>query len=124
MKKSKNFLKLDEKPNGEVFLNKIAIKATRDNRISINKEEFDIKPNVQAHFTDTKLTTKSMHNKDNLTVFSNLTNVGFYDIIPKKSLKSARLRDTTRDLPKALAKMRYPLLTPFENIKNISDNLQ
>ena len=55
MKKSKKIFKLEEKDNGNVFWNKIRIKALGENRISIKDEEYDIKPNIQAYFTNTKL---------------------------------------------------------------------
>ena len=55
MKESKNFFKLEEKVNGKIFWNKIRIKPLGDNRISIKDEEYDIKPNIQAYFTNTKL---------------------------------------------------------------------
>ena len=43
-----NFFILLEKDNGDVFWNKILIKPLRENRIIINDEEYDIKPNIQA----------------------------------------------------------------------------
>ena len=84
MKKSKKFFKLEEKDNGYVFWNKICIKPTRDNRISINDDEFDTKSNFQAYFTNTKLTAKNMDDEVKITIFNILTKVGVYDIIPKK----------------------------------------
>ena len=39
MKGSKNFFKLEEKANGQVFWNKIPIKAIGENRISIKDQE-------------------------------------------------------------------------------------
>ena len=46
MKKSKNFFKL-EQDGDKVFWNKTPIKALGENRISINNQEYDIKPNIQ-----------------------------------------------------------------------------
>ena len=57
MKGNKNFFKLLEQ-DGEVFWNKIPNKALGKNRISIKDQEYDIKPNIQNYFTNTKLTTK------------------------------------------------------------------
>ena len=67
MKRNKNFFKLVE-DNGLVFLNKITIKALGENRISIKDQEYDIKPNNQAYFTNTKQTTKNMNDEDKSTV--------------------------------------------------------
>ena len=57
MKKIKNFLKLEQDGN-EKFWNKIPINALGDNRISKKDQGYDIKPNIQAYFTNTKQTTK------------------------------------------------------------------
>ena len=46
MKKSKNFFKVQEKENGNVFWNKKRIKPTRDKRIGNKDEEYDIKHNI------------------------------------------------------------------------------
>ena len=46
MKKSKNFFKLQENPDGKIFWNKIPIIPQRENRVSIKGKEFDIKPNI------------------------------------------------------------------------------
>ena len=53
-----------------------------------------------------------------LTVFYILENVGFYDNILKKGLKTARMRDA---LYKTIAKIRNLFLPVFENV---SDGLQ
>ena len=47
-----------------------------------------------------------MDNEDKQTVINILTNVGFYDNISKKGLKSTRMRDAIRDLPKAIAEIQ------------------
>ena len=48
MKGSRNFFKLVEKADGQVFWNKIPIKALGENRISLKNQEYDIKPNIQT----------------------------------------------------------------------------
>ena len=93
MKKSKNFFKLQENPDGKIFWNKTHIIPQGENKISIKGEEFVIKPNIQNYFTNTKLTTKRMDNEDKFIIFNILKNVGFYDNIPKIGLKSARMQD-------------------------------
>ena len=124
MKRSKNFLKLGEKDNGDVFWNIILIRPLGDKRIGINDELYDITSNIQACFINTKLTTKSMDNEDKLTVFNILENVGPFDRMPKIGLKSARMRDASYNLPKAVAKIRNLSLPAIENIEVVSDNLQ
>ena len=53
MKGSKKFFKLVEQDNGQIFWNKIPIKALGENRISIKNQEYDIKPNFQTYCTNT-----------------------------------------------------------------------
>ena len=65
MKRSKIFFKSVEKGNGDAFWNKILIKPLGENRISIIDEEYEINPNIQAFFTNTKLTTKHMNDEVN-----------------------------------------------------------
>ena len=56
MKTSDNFFKLEQDGN-KVFWNKIPIEAFGENRLSIKDREYDINPNIQKYFTNTKLTT-------------------------------------------------------------------
>ena len=60
------------------------IKPLRKIRISIKDEEYDINPNIQAYFTNTKLTSKPTENEDKLTVFNVLEKIGFYSITHNK----------------------------------------
>ena len=78
MKTSKIFFKLEQTDKDKLFWNKIPIKALGENRISINDQEFDIKPNNQSYFNNTKLTTKNMDDEDKSTVYDILKNVGFF----------------------------------------------
>ena len=78
MKGSKNFFKLVEDDDGKVFWNKIPINALGENRISIKKQEYDIKPNIQKYFTNTNLTTKNMDDEDKFTIYDILKNTGFF----------------------------------------------
>ena len=120
MKTCKNFFKLEQDGN-EVFWNKTPINALGENRISINDREFDIKPNIQAYFTDTKQTTKNTDNEDKLTVYDIQKNTGFYSMKHTKVLKSARMIDALYNLPKEINKIRNP---PLPAIENETDNLQ
>ena len=70
MKKSKIFFKLGQTDKDKTFWNKRPIKAIGENRIGINDQEYDIKPNNQEHFTNTKLTTENMVDKDKSTVYN------------------------------------------------------
>ena len=120
MKRSKNFFKLEQNGN-EVFWNKIPVKALGESRISIKGKEFDIKPNIQNYFTNTKLTNKNMDNDDKLTVYDIIKNTGSYSMIHTKGLKSARKQDVFYNLPREIDKFRNPPLTAIENE---SDNLE
>ena len=120
MKKSKNFFKLEQVGN-EVFWNKIPIKALGGNRISIKDQEYDIKPNIQEYFTNTKLTTKNMNDEDKSIINDILKNTGFYSMRRKKGKQSARTIDARNNLPRGIAKIRNP---PLPAIENESDNLQ
>ena len=82
MKTSKNFFKLAE-DGGKVYWNEVLINPLGDNRISIKDREYDISPDIQAYFTNTKLTTKFLDKFEKETVFDILQNVGFHDNIPK-----------------------------------------
>ena len=83
MKKSKNLFKLVDKENGEVFWNGVFVEPLGKNRVSIKVEEYDINPNIQAYFTNTRLTTKRMDDENKLTIFNMFKKVGFYDKKPK-----------------------------------------
>ena len=100
MKKSKNFSKLQENPDGKIFWKKFSIIPRRENRVSIKGDEFDIKPKIRNYFTNTRLTTKRMDNEDKLIIFNILKNVGFSDNIPKIGKKSATMQDALHNLPK------------------------
>ena len=103
------------------FWNKVPIKALEENRISIKGQEYDIKPNIQTYFTNTKLTTKIMDDEDKSTVYDILKNTGFYSMKHTKGLSSGRMKDALYNLSKEIAKTRNPPLTATENE---SDNLQ
>ena len=105
----------------EVFWNKIPIIPKGENRVSIKDEEFNIKPNIQEYFTNTTLTTKNMNNEDKSTVYDILKILGFYSTMHTKGLNSARMQDALYDLPREIAKIRNPPITPIENE---SDNLE
>ena len=124
MKKSKIFFKVEEKDNGRVFWNEILFKAKKENRIRIKDEEHDINPNIQAYFTNTKLSTKHMDDENKSTVNDIIKNTGFYSMKDTKGLDSARMRDALYNLPKAIAEIRNPLLPAIENIEDVSDNLE
>ena len=120
MKKSKNFVKLTEDHEG-VYWNEVLIKPLGDNRISIKDRECDIFPDIQAYFTNTKLTTKFLDIFEKEIVFDILQNVGFYDNIPKIGFKAARIKDAFYDLPTEIDKIRNPPLPTIENVEDSSD---
>ena len=120
MKTSKNFFKLPE-DGGKVHWNEVFNNPLGDNRISIDDRDYDISPDIQLYFTNTKLTIKFLDNFEKETVFDILQNVGFYDNKPKIRFKAARKKDTLYDLPKQLAKVRNPSLPTIENVEDWSD---
>ena len=65
-----------------------------------------------------------MDDENKLTVISILENVGFYVIIAKKGLKSARMEDALYILPKAKNRIQNLTLPSIENIEVVSDSLQ
>ena len=120
MKRSKNFFKLTE-DSGKVYWNGEYIEPLGDNRIRIKNREYDISPDLQTYFTNTKLTTQFLDNFEKETAFETLKDVGFYDNIPKKGFKAARMKDALYNLPTEIDKVRNP---PVPAIENESDNLQ
>ena len=118
MKKSKFFFKLVQ-DGKDVFWNKTPIIPQGENGVSIKGIEFDIKPNIQNYFTNTKLTTKNMNDEDKLTVYNILKNIGFYSMRHTKGLKSARFQDAMYNLPNEIDKIRDPPLPAIENENNI-----
>ena len=118
MKKSKNFFKLVQ-DGKDVFWNKTPIIPQGENRVSIKGIEFDIKPNNQNYFSNTKLTTKNMNDEDKLTVYNILKNIGFHSMRHTKGLKSARFKDAMYNLPNEIDKIRNPPLPAIENEINI-----
>ena len=116
MKTSINFFKLTE-DGGRVYWNDVFINPLGDKRICIKDRGYDISPDIQALFTNTKHTTKILDNIEKETVFDILQNVGFYDNIPKIGFKAARMKDGLYDLPKALDKIRNPPLPKIEKCR-------
>ena len=115
MKTSKKFFKLTE-DHGKVYWNDVLINPIGDNRIRINDNEYDISPDIQAYFTNTKLTTKFLDNFEKETVFDILQNVGFHNNIPKIGFTAARMKGALYDLPKTKDKSRNPPLPTIENV--------
>ena len=121
MKKTKNFFKLREDEDGKVYWNEVLINPLGNNRFSFNDHEYDTSLDIQAYFTNTKLTTKILDDFEKEIVFDILQNVGFYDNIPKIGFKAARMKDALKDLPKAIDKIRNPPLPTIENVEYSSD---
>ena len=118
MKKNNNFFKL-EQDGDKVFWKNTPIIPLGGNRISIDDEEYDIKPNIQNYFTKTYLTTKHMSNEDKLTIYDILTAVGFYSTRHVRGVNSFRMKDALYNLPKAVEKIRNPPLPEIEDRKDI-----
>ena len=120
VKTSKIFFKLAE-DGGKEYWNGDYIEPLGDNRIRIKDREYDISPDIQAYFTNTKLTTNFLDNFEKETVFEILKDVGFDDNIPKIGFKAARMKDALYNLANEIDKIRNP---PLPAIENESDNLQ
>ena len=120
MKKSKTFFKLDQEGK-RVFWNKTPVIPQGENRVSIKGKEFDINPNIQNYFTNTKLTTKRMNNEDKSIVYDILKNTGFYSMHQSKGMNSARMQDALYNLPREIDRIRNP---PITAIESQSDNLE
>ena len=120
MKRNKNFFKLEQVGN-RVFWNKTPVIPQGENTVSIKGKEFDINPNIQNYFTNTKITTKRMNNEDKSIVYDILKNIGFYSTHHSKGMKSARMQDALYNLPNEIRRIRNP---PLPAIENESDNLQ
>ena len=121
MKTSKKFFKLTEDDGGKVYWNGVYIEPLGENRIRIKDREHDISLDIQAYFTNTKLTTNFLDNFEKETVFEILKDVGFYDNIPKIGFKAARMKDALYDLPNEIDKIRNPPLPLIENVEDSSD---
>ena len=115
MKSKKNFFKLTEDDNSKVYWNGVLINPLGDNRISIKNQEYDITPDFQAYFTNTKHTTRILDDIEKETVYDILQDVGFYDNIPHVGLKAARMQDALHILPNEIKRIREPALPAIEN---------
>ena len=109
MKRSKNFFKLGGKSNVEVFWNDVLIKPLCEKRVEIKNNDFDINPSTQKVLKNRKLTIKSLDDNEKDKVYDMVDSVGFYDIIDTKGLKSARMQDVIKVLPKNIQKIEILL---------------
>ena len=104
------------------------IETLAENRFSIKDEDYDLNPNIQAYFANTKHTTKPVDVEDKSTVFNILERVGLYSMTQNEELNSARTKDALYNLPKVIAKIRNPPLPAIENVedshKEVSDDLE
>ena len=105
MKRNTKFSKLEEKSNGDVFWKNRFFQPLTEYRINVKNEEYVITPNIQKSFTDTKLTTKSLNNKEKGTIFDILNHVGLYDMKHTKDLGSASTKDALYNLPKTMTEI-------------------
>ena len=121
MKTKKNFFKLTEDDDSKVYWNGVLINPLGDNRISIKNREYDITPDIQAYFTNTKHTTQILDDIEKETVYDILQDVGFYDNIPHVGLKAARMKDALHILPNEIKRIREPALPEIENVEDSSD---
>ena len=121
MKTKKNFFKLTEDDDRKVYWNEVPINSLGGNRISVKDREYDITPDIQAYFTNTKLTTRFLDDIEKETVYDILQNVGFYDNIPHVGLKAARMQDALHNLPDEIKRIRKPAPPAIESE---SDNLE
>ena len=126
LKRGKFFFKLEDQSIGYVFRNGVFIRPLGEIRSNVKNEEYDVTPDIQKYFTNTKFTTKSLNRKEKETVFMILKKVGFYELKHIKALNSARKKDVLHKLPKTFTKILNPFLPEVENVEDsfekISDN--
>ena len=93
MKDKAGFFKIEERGNGDDFLNGFPIKKLGGNKIEINKKEFIITPGLQKVLTDhTYDTAKSMSDKDKVIFRDILVNTEYYKHKPGKGRMQGRDR--------------------------------
>ena len=80
------------------------------NRVEIEGEEFNITPEIQKAFTDTRYNFNNTHMDDeNVLIFDKILNSLNYD--PSKDSNSKRTKSIENDLKKRVHKIKNPPLT-------------
>ena len=127
-KKIRNFLKLEEKPNGRMFWNDVFIKAIGEMMVDIIGKEYDYTTGIQNFFIKTKHTFNNLKENEETTVYQILKYVSFFNMKHTIGIKSARMQDAIKYLPKATERFLNPPLPLIENIEDSyedeSDKLQ
>ena len=100
MKNNIGFFKIEERDNGDVFLNGLPVKKVGGIKIKINNEyEYNITPGLQKEFTDhTYDTAKSLIDKDKVIFRQILWKTGYYNRKPTKGRLSGRDRYIKNEL--------------------------
>ena len=110
MNDSKNFFKVIRHAEGNFsWINKEVI-PLGGNRVEIEGEEFDITPEIQKAFTDTRYNFNNTHMDDeNALIFDKILYDLNYD--PSKDSNSKRTKSIKNDLKKRVHKIKNPPLT-------------
>ena len=98
------------------------IKPFVQNMIDLIGKEHDITTGIQKYFTNTIGTTKNLNDSDKILVYQILKDVGFYNMEHIIGLKSARIQDATKYLPKAKERTLNLPSPPIEIIEDSSED--
>ena len=126
MNDSKNFFKVIRDAEGNFSWNNKEVIPLGGNRVEIDGEDFNLTPEIQRAFTDTKYNFNNTHMADeNVLLFDKILNSLNYE--PSKDSNSKRTKSIKNDLKKRVHKIKNPPLTlQGEGVKiiirsNISD---
>ena len=119
MNDSKNFFKVIRDAEGNFSWNNKEVIPLGGNRVKIEGEEFNITPEIQKAFTDTRYNFNNTDMDDeNVLIFYKILNSLNYD--PSQDSNSKRTKSIKNDLKKRVHKINNPLLTlQGEGVKTI-----
>ena len=110
MNDSKNFFKVIRDAEGKFSWNNKEVIPLGRNRVQIEGEEFNITPEIQKAFTDTRFNFNNTDMDDeNVLIFYKILNSLNYD--PSQDSNSKRTKSINNDLKKRVHKINNPLLT-------------
>ena len=109
MNDSKNFFKVIRDAEGKFSWNNKEVIPLGGNRVEIEGEEFNITPEIQKAFTDTKYNFNNTDMDDeNVLIFNKMLNSLNYD--SSQDSNSKRTKSIKNDLKKRVQKINNPLL--------------
>ena len=119
MNDSKNFFKVIRDAEGNFSWNNKEVIPLGGNRVKIEGEEFNITPEIQKAFTDTRYNfNNTLMDDENVLIFDKILNTLNYD--PSKDSNSKRTKSIKNDLKKGVHKIKNaPLTLQGEGVKII-----